>query len=591
MMRQTLFLVIDFASRHLIQNMHRMDHAFPLFDEAGIHGDNIPMEYNVTEAIIDLPFGPNRGESEALALLLSSPLVDVKLIVLSPENAKEEFRSLLLFLSAMGKDDIPIALGESIEGGFLRDLPSYRGKVFASAFEAYGATLPRMHEPQVLCLGKMDSLLIAKPFLHQSRARLVLQEEAAKRILSSGEHAEKKFEEILYDPRIDLLVLGKQVSAKSAFSVEEAAFILASSSPAGKALNAYAEGHPPTLDSSALGFAFALLFPQNLDLEIKTIVQGKREKEYVLAPSIHKVRAIREVCTNLLCNPDNKGKDLQIAEIADRLRICYPTSQAIDGLYVYEAGWEKHRPGDRYGPAIRDFFFLHLILQGKGTLTLGETSHPLNEGDVFLLPAGRNVKIEADPLDPYEYYWVGFGGHDAERLVDSCGFSEANHFTLHPSEIADLRNELALLSSASSRGLGTSYWMLGHLCLIFSQLAFLRPAPKTKKRDYVQEAIRYMDEFYPSGISISDVCSHIAIERTYFFRRFKRETGWSPQEYLVSLRLEKAKELLRSTNKPVLKIAEEVGYPNYVAFLKLFARKNGCSPTQYRGKSHQSKTE
>lgn len=543
------------------------------------------MEYNVTEIIVDTPFGHTRGEAETLALLLASPLVDVKLIVLNPISPEKEFRLLVDFLKTINRDDVPIALGETDEGGFLRGEWEHRGKIFATSFEAYGAILPHMADPQVLCLGTLNSVLIAKPFLHQCRARLVIGEEKAKSIFSSNQPCEKRFEEIFNDPQIDLMILGDILKEKCRFWESEKDLISSSSSPFCKALEVYLQNEEIAEDESALAFAFAMSFPQYIDLEIKEIPSSNLKKEYVLASAIHKSRAMREVSAKLLCSEEFKGRDLQVAERKGMFRICYPRVQAIDSLYVYETGWEAHRPGDHYGPAVRDFFFLHYIIKGKGTLQIEGQTYPLTAGDSFVWPAGKLTKIEADPQDPYEYFWVGFGGHDAERLVEGCGFSSKNHYIIRPLDPESLKNELAFLAQATDRGLGTTYWMLGHLCLIFSQLAFQRPsARKKKKHDYVNEAIKYMNEFYYTGISISDVCAHISVERTYFFRRFKMEAGLSPQEYLVSLRIEKAKEMLRSSDKPVLKIAEEVGYPNYVSFLKIFSRKTGFTPTQYRGK-------
>ena len=118
-------------------------------------------------------------------------------------------------------------------------------------------------------------------------------------------------------------------------------------------------------------------------------------------------------------------------------------------------------------------------------------------------------------------------------------------------------------------------------------LAFERPSQNPGKKNYVKEGIAYMNENFASGIKVSDVAKHIAVDRTYFFRRFKEEIGMSPQDYLVSLRVEKAKEYLRSTAKPIATIGYLVGYPNYISFLKIFAKKTGMSPSEFRGKKEK----
>ncbi len=70
-------------------------------------------------------------------------------------------------------------------------------------------------------------------------------------------------------------------------------------------------------------------------------------------------------------------------------------------------------------------------------------------------------------------------------------------------------------------------------------------------------------------------------ERT-FSRRFKQATGMAPIEYVHTLRLEEAKQLLESGDKPIEAVAQEVGYEDAAFFGRLFRRKVGVTPAQYR---------
>lgn len=67
-----------------------------------------------------------------------------------------------------------------------------------------------------------------------------------------------------------------------------------------------------------------------------------------------------------------------------------------------------------------------------------------------------------------------------------------------------------------------------------------------------------------------------------FMRRFAKATGMSPLDYVHALRLEEAKQLLESTDLPVEAIANEVGYEDSSFFGRLFRRKAGITPLQYR---------
>lgn len=84
----------------------------------------------------------------------------------------------------------------------------------------------------------------------------------------------------------------------------------------------------------------------------------------------------------------------------------------------------------------------------------------------------------------------------------------------------------------------------------------------------------------PSPVTAMIALSGLS-ERT-FSRRFKQATGMAPIEYVHTLRLEEAKQLLESGDEPVEAVAQEVGYEDAAFFGRLFRRKVGITPTQYR---------
>ena len=67
-----------------------------------------------------------------------------------------------------------------------------------------------------------------------------------------------------------------------------------------------------------------------------------------------------------------------------------------------------------------------------------------------------------------------------------------------------------------------------------------------------------------------------------FKRRFAKATGMTPIEYVQTLRLEEAKQILETTDMPVEAVANEVGYEDPSYFGRLFKRTVGLTPAQYR---------
>ncbi len=103
-----------------------------------------------------------------------------------------------------------------------------------------------------------------------------------------------------------------------------------------------------------------------------------------------------------------------------------------------------------------------------------------------------------------------------------------------------------------------------------------------KSNDIVDSARRYIDENYSKDISLDDISRLMNISPYYFSKLFKEKTGENFVEFLTRIRIDKAKELLKSPDISMKEICSEVGYgdPNY--FSRIFKKVVGVPPTEYR---------
>jgi transcriptional regulator GlxA family with amidase domain len=92
------------------------------------------------------------------------------------------------------------------------------------------------------------------------------------------------------------------------------------------------------------------------------------------------------------------------------------------------------------------------------------------------------------------------------------------------------------------------------------------------------------------AITVADMARQAALEERTFLRRFKAATGLKPTEYAQQLRIDKARELLQFTRRPVDQIAWAVGYEDPAAFRRLFRRLVGLVPGEYRRRFDASRT-
>ncbi|WP_241674972.1 helix-turn-helix domain-containing protein [Paenibacillus luteus] len=100
----------------------------------------------------------------------------------------------------------------------------------------------------------------------------------------------------------------------------------------------------------------------------------------------------------------------------------------------------------------------------------------------------------------------------------------------------------------------------------------------------VEKVQRYMEEHLGEEFSREQAAEAVYLNPAYLSRLFRRETGYSLTDYLVRLRITKARTELEKTNNRVSDIAVNVGYANFSHFSKLFKRTTGLTPQEYRKK-------
>ena len=104
----------------------------------------------------------------------------------------------------------------------------------------------------------------------------------------------------------------------------------------------------------------------------------------------------------------------------------------------------------------------------------------------------------------------------------------------------------------------------------------------SKDNKYINMAIQFMQEYYSTNISINDICSLIYLSPCHFKRVFKDYIGQTPYQYLMGIRLEKAKEILREKEYSMEEVAKLCGFVNSGHFSTVFKRNMGMPPKEYR---------
>lgn len=105
---------------------------------------------------------------------------------------------------------------------------------------------------------------------------------------------------------------------------------------------------------------------------------------------------------------------------------------------------------------------------------------------------------------------------------------------------------------------------------------------ETAADDRLLLAIGYIHAHFDEPMSVGDIAQAAGVTAGYFTRFFKATAGMPPRRYLTEVRFERAKVLIRTTNKSMTQIAAECGFADQSHMTQVFHRRVGMTPKSYR---------
>ncbi|HEM5208602.1 TPA: AraC family transcriptional regulator [Streptococcus suis] len=265
-------------------------------------------------------------------------------------------------------------------------------------------------------------------------------------------------------------------------------------------------------------------------------------------------------------------------------------TDAID-LTIDFFGYDDCNPGYSYGPSIRDNFILHFVTKGKGTFEYNGNIHHLSTGDLFLLKPDELTFYQADKKEPWSYYWIGLSG---SKIKDYFQLSSIYHqaILLHSKNtntqgIGELIKDTVHQANTMKTTAINQLYILSKLFEILFQLGNI--SPTTELPTYSPQYKLYLDarkiietRYTLSELSVSSTAQLLNINRSYLTTIFKQFSNQTPKDYLLQLRMKRAKELILQTLEPIQIIAYSVGYSDPLYFSKAFKNYFHMSPTDFR---------
>ena len=256
-------------------------------------------------------------------------------------------------------------------------------------------------------------------------------------------------------------------------------------------------------------------------------------------------------------------------------------------MNVDECGIEQGIPGLGYNYEVLKNAVIHYVTKGYRTFKFNGKVYNLKQGDIFILLKGMQVEYVASIDDPWEYYWIGFSGSNANEYLNRTSITNSCVANCEEnSKIPQIILNMCEISKTYNPSRSDDILLLKELYSLLYALIEEFPKPfeyKDKElHTYIQDALNFINSNYMHSITVQEIADYVNLSRSYLYKMFIKNLGISPQRYLINLRMYKATLLLKGTKLPIGEVASSVGYSDSLLFSKTFSKHFSMSPLNYR---------
>ncbi|AGB42395.1 DNA-binding domain-containing protein, AraC-type [Halobacteroides halobius DSM 5150] len=257
-------------------------------------------------------------------------------------------------------------------------------------------------------------------------------------------------------------------------------------------------------------------------------------------------------------------------------------------LKVHQCGFEDCNPKHSWGPGVRDYFLIHYVFAGQGTFKKENKEYKIKDKQAFLICPNVVSSYQADTDNPWTYAWVGFNGLKAETYLDLASFNQENPVLprVEDDSIIEIFNKLndieKLNQNKEIKLLGLLYLLISRLIETNGSHLSYHNNLNNQKEGYIKRAISFIENNYHRKITVSELANYVGIDRSYLWSIFKKKVSTSPQQFIIHFKINKARELMKKSNISIREVAQSVGYKDPLAFSKIFKKKEGISPAEFK---------
>lgn len=244
------------------------------------------------------------------------------------------------------------------------------------------------------------------------------------------------------------------------------------------------------------------------------------------------------------------------------------------------------------------------ISKGYGIVVVDNQHYTARPGRLFIFPPFRLHKVHVDANDKNQYHRTTMHIEHSSVISTLHGFprQQAQFSALAasnvPAQIYDLSEQadyMEVILEQFDKLDPTEHSTASDVAFMVMQImAFLPAQPQLfipQQQTVASRIMQWVESNYSEKFSLDELAQSIGLSRSYTSRIFRQQTGGSIHEYLLTRRIKKSCDLLRTSPLSIEAIAQEVGFIEVTYFITCFKKMMAQTPLQYRKRSRAHSTE
>lgn len=277
-----------------------------------------------------------------------------------------------------------------------------------------------------------------------------------------------------------------------------------------------------------------------------------------------------------------RSQELKVSPLSDYY--VYAPSALAQKLYLYplSVGHFIYEPGYYIRRSSFDSFLVMYIVKGSVEIISDGRSSWASTGEFVLLDCYGPHQYGSP--DAWEAAWLHFDGALAREYYREITSHYGNILSPNnPRAVSHALNEICSLFRNAAPVIEST--LSAHITEILNGL--LTPASENRKISaytaVIADSVAFINEHFQEPVTLETIAKKASLSPYYFTRIFTREIGFTPHQYLISVRISAAKFMLKSSGMSIKDIAFSTGFHSESSFCSTFKKWTGSTPSQYRG--------